>query len=129
MSGSYLLDTNIVIAFLGGEVAIKERVGQADEILLSSIVAGELYFGARKSAQAQDNLARIDELIGQVVTLECDAETAKQYGAIKNTLREKGRPIPDNDIWIAAIALQYGLTLASRDVHFAQVEGLKIEAW
>ncbi|GAA6622656.1 PIN domain-containing protein [Scytonema sp. NUACC26] len=59
----------------------------------------------------------------------CDLVTATQYGQIRNLLRQKGRPIPDNDIWIAAVAIQYQLTLISRDAHFQEVEGLWVERW
>jgi len=59
----------------------------------------------------------------------CQATTAQQYGDIKNQLRAKGRPIPENDIWIAAIAMQYQLTLVARDGHFHEVDGLQVEAW
>ena len=129
MSGSYLLDTNIVIAFFSGEPAVIAKFGQADEILLPSIVLGELIFGARKSSRASDNLARIEDFSQQVVILACDSNTAQHYGAIKNALRLKGRPIPDNDIWIAAIARQYRLTLVTRDTHFAEVDDLLNETW
>lgn len=57
------------------------------------------------------------------------AETSQQYGKIKNGLRVKGRPIPENDIWIAAICKQHGLTLISRDEHFKEIDGLPITAW
>jgi len=63
------------------------------------------------------------------VILGCDAETARRYGEIKFGLQQKGRPISENDIWIAAIAVQHELTLASRDGHFAEVEGLQVEVW
>ena len=129
MNGSYLLDTNIAIAFLSREAGVKDRVEQADEILLPCIVVGELHFGARKSAKPRENLARIEELTGRVVVLDCDTETARQYGTIKYALRLKGRPIPENDIWIAAISIQYDLTLVTRDTHFAEVDGLKTESW
>jgi tRNA(fMet)-specific endonuclease VapC len=51
------------------------------------------------------------------------------YGSVRIALRRKGRPIPDNDTWIAAVALQHGLVLASRDSHFEQVEGLRLDRW
>lgn len=129
MSGSYLLDTNIVIAFFSGEPAVIAQFDQADEILLPSIVLGELVFGARKSSRAVENLARIEDLSRQVVVLNCDGDTARQYGTIKNTLRLKGHPIPDNDIWIAAMARQYQLTLVTRDAHFAEVDDLSSRIW
>lgn len=60
--------------------------------------------------------------------LGCDAETARQYGEVKNRLRLKGRPLPENDIWIAALALQYDLILVTRDGHFQEVENLQFLA-
>ena len=59
----------------------------------------------------------------------CDEQTANEYGLIKISLRAKGRPIPDNDAWIAALARQYNLPLATRDEHFAEVEGVVLERW
>jgi tRNA(fMet)-specific endonuclease VapC len=129
VSGSFLLDTNVAIAFLNGEAAVVERFQAADEILLSSTVVGELCFGAQKSARAAANLARVETLIDRVVVLDASAETARHYGQIKNALRLKGRPIPENDIWIAASALQYDLILVTGDGHFGEVDGLKTEAW
>jgi tRNA(fMet)-specific endonuclease VapC len=61
--------------------------------------------------------------------LLCDVDVAWRYGEVKKLLRDKGRPIPENDIWIAAIALKHDLTLATRDVHFGEVTGLKTAAW
>ena len=61
--------------------------------------------------------------------LACDTDTARIYGDIKNRLKEKGQPIPENDIWIAAIAQQYTLILITKDTHFDLVENLKIESW
>jgi len=61
--------------------------------------------------------------------LICDIETATHYARIKNDLRLKGKPIPENDIWIAALALQHGLILATRDAHFGEVDGLTVVRW
>lgn len=55
--------------------------------------------------------------------------TARQYGEIKNKLRKKGRPLPENDIWIAALALQYDLILVTRDQHFDEIDNLKLVSW
>ncbi len=129
MSGSYLLDTNIVIAFFSGEPVVIDKFSQADEVLLPSIALGELIFGARKSSRASENLARIEDLSQRVAVLGCDSDTARQYGMLKHILRLKGRPIPDNDIWIAAIARQYHLTLVTRDTHFAEIDDLLSETW
>lgn len=129
MSGRYLLDTNIIIALFADEASVRTNLAQADEVFIPSIVIGELYYGARKSGRTQDNLARVDELVANSAVLGCDAETARRYGEVKNGLRLKGRPLPENDIWIAALALQYNLMLVTRDAHFQEVENLQAVTW
>ena len=129
MNGKYLLDTNIVIAIFVGAQNVLEPLVQSNEIFLPTIVLGELYYGARKSTHVDANISRIDELGASSALLGCDIDTSRHYGQIKNDLRAKGRPIPENDIWIAAVAQQHGLTLISRDTHFHEVEGLLLEVW
>lgn len=98
MSGRFLLDTNIVIAIFAQEPGALQAVAAAAEVFVSAIALGELYFGARKSTRAEANIARIDEFAATAAVLGCDTTTAQQYGRIKNDLRAKGRPIPENDI-------------------------------
>lgn len=129
MSGRFLLDTNIVIALFADETSVKSNLAQANEVFIPSVVIGELCYGARKSGRVEANLARVDELVASSTILVCDAETARQYGKVKNKLRLKGRPLPENDIWIAALALQYEMVLVTRDAHFQEVESLKTTAW
>ncbi|MBN2007152.1 MAG: type II toxin-antitoxin system VapC family toxin [Anaerolineae bacterium] len=129
MNGRYLLDTNIIIALFAAETLVIEHLRGANEVFLSSVTVGELYYGAYKSGHVTENLARIEDFVIHNIILGCDAETAQQYGVIKNNLRQKGRPIPENDIWIAAIAMQHGLTLVSRDVHFGEIQELNLESW
>jgi tRNA(fMet)-specific endonuclease VapC len=129
MSGRYLLDTNIIIAVFASSEVLRNNLAQADEIFIPSIAIGELCYGARKSARISENLDRIDDFVVNSAVLECNAETAYYYGEIKNKLRLKGRPLPENDIWIAAVALQHNLTLVTRDAHFQEVENLQIVTW
>ena len=129
MSGRYLLDTNIIIALFASEASIINNLVQADEVFIPSIALGELYYGARKSGRFQENLERIEGLVASSTVIGCDADTARQYGDVKNKLRIKGRPLPENDVWIAALALQYGLTLVTRDAHFQEVEDLQTVEW
>ena len=129
MSGRYLLDTNIIIALFADELLVKNNLAQANEIFIPSVVIGELCYGARKSGRAGENLARVDELVANSTILGCDAETARQYGEVKNKLRVKGRPLPENDVWIAALALQHDLILVTRDAHCQEVENLQTIAW
>lgn len=129
MNGKILLDTNIIIALFAGESSIKERLATAEEVFIASTVLGELYYGAYKSHLDRENLLRIDELAERSAILGCDRETARHYGFIKNNLRKQGRPIPENDLWIAACAQQYDLVLVTRDDHFKAITGLNLEMW
>lgn len=128
MPGKVLLDTNVIIAFFSSEKAVTQHVSQS-ELFVSATVLGELHYGARKSAHSAANQARIEEFASSVSVLNCDAETARRYGEIKDRLRSKGRPIPENDIWIVACAMQHDLPLPTRDEHFKDVDGLRIETW
>ncbi|OGW62329.1 MAG: twitching motility protein PilT [Nitrospirae bacterium RBG_16_64_22] len=129
MNGRYLLDTNVVIAIFAEEQAVLQRLAEATEVFVPAAVLGELYYGARKSKLVEENITRIDEFASAAAVLGCDTATAKQYGWIKNDLRAKGCPIPENDIWIAAVARQYGLDVVSRDDHFRDIANLGVEVW
>jgi tRNA(fMet)-specific endonuclease VapC len=129
MNGRYLLDSNVIIALFAKDPGVHGHVAKAKEIFIPCIAIGELYFGAYKSRHAEKNLQRIDELALDATVLPCDATTARIYGQIKHRLKERGQPIPENDIWIAAIAQQYRLTLITKDSHFNVIENLTIETW
>jgi len=124
MSGRYLLDTNIIIDLLVNEEVVKTMLGEAEEAFVPSIAIGELYYGAEKSTHPEENVSRIEQFASITTVLGCDTQTARHYGQIKNMLRAKGRPIPENDLWIAAIARQHTLTLVTRDKHFGEIDGL-----
>ena len=129
MTGDYLLDTNIVIALFAADESVGRNLGQAVEVFVSATVLGELHFGARKSARSQSNIQRIDEFSASVSVLVCDEDTSRHYGEIKHALGLQGTLLPENDIWIAATAMQHGLILVTRDAHFRHVLGLSIEEW
>ena len=128
-NGNYLLDTNIVIKMLVGDIAIEEKMQNGNNLFLTSPVVGELYYGAQKSGKVTENLNRINIFVEEHIFLPCDLETAQWYGIIRNQLRRKGRPIPNNDIWISALAMQHNLILVTRDSHFNEVESLQVERW
>ena len=129
MSGKCLLDTNIVIAIFSRDEAVMTELAKSREIFIPSVVLGELYYGAQKSAHKKENTAVIDKFASANTILACDVDTARQYGKIKESLLAKGRPSPDNDIWIAAIAFQHHLPLVTRDLHFNEIKGLVIKNW
>jgi len=127
MSGRALVDTNVVIALFAGDPMALAALADRTAVFLCVPVIGELRYGALASARVEQNLARLDEFSKAVEVLPCDSETAACYSAVKFDLRKKGRFIPENDVWIAAIARQHGLTLISRDSHFQEIEGLELE--
>ncbi len=129
MPGKFLLDTNIVIALWAGDEAVKARMEQASEVYSCPFVLGELLAGARKSGRVEANLKRAEEFGAENTILTCDAETSHHFALVRDQLRRSGKPIPENDVWIAAIALQNDLTLVTRDAHFGAVENLNSLSW
>ena len=128
-NGRYLLDTNIIIGMFAEDRAIQEKVQNTEKLFLASPVVGELYYGARKSNRPIENLTRVNRLTQRFPLFSSGLETAQWFGIIKDRLRRKGTLIPDNDIWIAAIAMQHDLILVTRDAHFDEVESLQTERW
>ena len=129
MNGRYSLDTHIMTAFFKQESAVVQQVEKAPVVFVSAIVLGELYYGAYYSDRVSENLNRLRSLREDANLLLVDDETATFYGAIKAQLRKKGKPIPENDLWIAALAMQHDLTLVSRDQHFARIDELNWVQW
>lgn len=129
MTGRYLLDTNIVIAVFNGDTLLQRRVANAPEAFVSIVTLGELFYGAYHSQRINANVARIEQFETGITILGCDSETSRHYGMVKAELRKRGKPIPENDIWIAALASQHGLTLVSRDPHFSVVKDVPRENW
>ncbi len=129
MNGSVLLDTNIVVALFAEDPFVMDKLTQTEEVFVSSIVLGELYYGAENSSKIAKNVARVDAFAQSSAVLRCDSLTARHYGQVKQRLKISGTPIPENDVWISAVALQFRLVLATRDRHFGLVEGLSPEYW
>jgi tRNA(fMet)-specific endonuclease VapC len=129
MTGRYLLDTNVIIALFANDSAVVTQVRAAAEVFVSSIVLGELYYGAQNSSRPAENIARIEQFRAANTILVCDALTAMYYGQIKISLKRRGTPIPENDIWIAALAMQFDLILATHDRHFQSIDTIKLVAW
>ncbi len=130
MTGSrILLDTNIISAWLKGEKLIADKIDEANEVYIPIIVLGELYYGAQYSTNVQTNITNINKVVERYELLNTNEDTAYLYGIIKASLRKKGKPIPENDIWIATIAKQHEFTLITRDKHFNEIDDLSIENW
>ncbi|MCK5153335.1 MAG: type II toxin-antitoxin system VapC family toxin [Spirochaetales bacterium] len=122
------LDTNIYSAFKNGNEKIRDILENADEILISVTVLGELYSGFQNGSLTEKTLTELDEFLSKqgVSIVEISKEIAFRYGFITKKLREKGTPIPTNDIWIAATTMDTGSILLSSDKHFKEIPGLMV---
>lgn len=128
-TGRYLLDTNAAIAVLNDKLDLERRLDGSRDVFLNATVVGELCYGAEKSSHVEANFVNIHRLMVICPVFVCDEEMARHYASIKNLLRRKGRPIPQNDIWVAASARQHRLILVTQDGHFDDVDGLITETW
>ncbi len=129
MAGETALDTSLAIRYLNGNAIAVARVIALPNIVLSLPVVAELLFGAENSARSLQNLTRYLQFIEACVVVPMGRETATSYAQTRLTLKRKGRPIPENDIWIAAQCLERGWTLATNDQHFSYVDNLIVEQW
>lgn len=123
-----LLDTNAYTALFRGHNGVAARVRRAEQVLVSTVVAGELLFGFRNGSRFETNREELEDFLASpyVVLLPVTLVTADRFGRIAASLRRKGRPLPTNDIWIAAHAMESGADLLSFDEHFNEVDGI---AW
>jgi tRNA(fMet)-specific endonuclease VapC len=120
------LDTSAYSALMRGHRDVASLVRRADAVLLPAVVAGELLYGFR--SRFEENAGRLEAFLESpsVHLLAVTFVTADRFGRIATALREKGTPIPTNDIWVAAQAMEAGADLLSSDAHFGLVQGL---AW
>ena len=118
-----LMDTSAYAAFLRGDPGVKEAVQQADEIVFNPVVLGELKAGFLMGKNEKRNRAILRDFLSSPRTIiaEIDEETSERYAVIVQSLRMKGTPIPTNDLWIAASAMQHGLKILTTDKHYLEV--------
>ena len=127
MNGN-LLDTNVVINYIKGIDSAKNVISELGNIsCVCAITLGELMFGANKSKLSEFNKNKYLSFCKFVGIIEITDEIAQYYGSIKNQLSAEGKLIPENDIWIAAVAISKNLTLVSYDNHFQNVAGLSFQ--
>ncbi|MBM4333355.1 MAG: type II toxin-antitoxin system VapC family toxin [Deltaproteobacteria bacterium] len=128
----YLLDTNICVYWLKGNEHIEQKVLSVgiDTISISFINVSELYYGAYKSQRVDQNLAIIRRLTERLYVVESDEAISEAFGSLKASLENAGMIIDDADIYIAACARVYGLTLVTNNTkHFRRLKGLKLDNW
>ena len=124
-----ILDTNALSAIADGEASAVEIVERAERLAVPVIVLGEYRLGIAQSRQRATYQNWLLEWISAVEVLDIDEETTHSYATIGLELKKKGKPIPVNDLWIAAACRQYSLPLLSRDRHFDLVSGLRRLDW
>jgi len=127
-----LLDTNICIYWLKGNARVEQKVMALgrDNVSISFITVSELYYGVYKSQRVDQNLSTIRRLTGQLNIIESDEAISKEFGKLKALLENAGTIIDDADIYIAACARVYGLTLVTNNTkHFRYIKGLKLDNW
>lgn len=123
------LDTNAVSALFDGDAALLEVLDATERLALPSVVIGEYRYGLKRSRHHRQLEALLDALVADTEVLVVDAESARVYADVREGLRQRGRPLPENDVWIAALCRQHGLDLVTRDGDFAHVEGLHTVGW
>jgi predicted nucleic acid-binding protein len=133
VSGDAVLDTSAAVAHLRGVTTVTARLHAKmrtrETIYLPLTAWGELLFGAYHADQPARELANLAQFAPATVRLMPTDRTADEYARIKEALAKAGSLIPENDLWIAAAALEHGLPLITRDAHFARVPGLAVLDW
>ena len=123
-----LLDTNAYAGFMGGDERVLDVLTEADTVFLSVVVIGELEAGFRGGSRRSENRAQLKSFREKstVRVLDVTAETAEVFGEIKHALRNAGTPIPLNDVWIAAQAIETGSVVVTYDTHYRKVAGIRL---
>lgn len=124
-----ILDTNAVSALLAGSTGLRELLATERRHHLPTVVLGEYRFGLLRSNKRKQLESLLDELVRESFVLSVDEATANAYAEVRDELRRLGRPIPENDVWIAALARQHDQPVVSRDGHFDEVPGLRRRSW
>ena len=124
-----ILDTNALSAMADGDPSLEARLEQAHSLAIPVMALGEYKYGFRQSR----NRTRYERWLAELTTnyriLIVDEKTADEYALVRSELKQRGKPIPSNDLWIAALARQHAFPLLSRDQHFDFVPGLTRIGW
>ena len=120
MSGSRIaLDTNQAVHLLNDVPAVVAWLDSFAELCLPVTVVGELLYGALNSSRAAENVARVSALVNRCLVLDTNVNTSRIYAELRLDSKTRGRPVPENDVWIAASCVEHQVSLATDDAHFA----------
>lgn len=120
------LDTNAAVDLLNGKSEVIQLIQSYEIICLPVIVCGELLFGAKNSGKRKKNEKKYQDFISSCIILDTNELIADAYAEIRLELKRKGKPIPENDIWISAICKVNNMALMTHDKHFVYIEKLKL---
>lgn len=129
MTGAKALDTGVWIDFLRGDTNVQKKAADTGRMLLPFPVLGELMLGAERSSDPSRQHMLVDTVLEACELIMPTPNVCRRYAKVKASLWSKGKPIPENDIWIAACALECQTALVARDPHFREVDGLEVEVW
>jgi predicted nucleic acid-binding protein len=124
-----ILDTNALSAFVDGDPDLRRTIEHETDLAIPSIVLGEYLFGVRESRHRGRYETWLRANASGFLMLAVKSSTAAHYAEVRSELKAAGRPIPTNDLWIAALAREYRSPLVTRDKHFGAVRGLKVLGW
>ncbi len=128
-NGRLAVDTNAVIAYREGIVEVCDLIESTDTIVLPVTVLGELLYGALNSARPEENKDAVLKFLVHSFLAIIDDSVASGYAGLRLKLKKIGRPIPENDIWVAATCLELDTALLSRDTHFDYIHDLETISW
>ena len=128
-NGRIAVDTNAVIAYRAGDSEACRLIKSAKVILVPAPVVGELVFGALNSQRIEENKIAVQKFLTYSMFVRIDENVTNRYASVRYKLRKAGRPIPENDLWIAAVCLEFDVPLLTGDAHFENVDRLKVINW
>ena len=129
MNGTISLDTNIVIKIFQNAPLADAFLSRFVSFFLPVPVVAELLYAAKNSSRQKENLALYNKFIAECSFLNTTRKTADYYSDIRLDLKRKGKPIPENDLWIAAICMEQNIPIATEDAHFDAITGLEVVRW
>lgn len=124
-----ILDTNALSAILEGDRSIEKVISVAHSVCLPVIVIGEYGYSVKRSVYRKFYEDWLDGNLGVFEILDVKMSTAKVYSKLRLDLKKNGTPIPENDVWISALAIERKMPILSRDKHFEKVRGLEVLSW
>jgi tRNA(fMet)-specific endonuclease VapC len=126
IGNNLLVDTSIVVDLFKQIDQVVSIIRKTETVFIPVTVLGELYLGAHRASNVEKKMQQIQGFLLTCKLLNTENTTAHYYANVKAGLLRKGRPIPENDMWIAAVALQYDLPIYTFDAHFREVDGLRL---